>query len=633
MLSKRVLSSLWWNLRFRLHLNVVPAMAMTKCKISSTSRLLGPSSQVLNDINLVFSPPVNSVPINQTEVDDIKKTQILSDYMETVKFMTIDQLLNEATNVTNIEQANIFLTVLCVKLKVHNVSSTDSIEKVLADHRLQNLFSFFDLENNNIPVYIWINTLKNLLKLNITTFDLKHRVQSHLVSVIDKLSVSDLVKLSTAYKPYKEKDFDQQQIFNRTINILEDKCANVTIKPNELISVMYLFANLNNMKGLDKIEKKLLSLVPEMKVTELYKVIFILSSCVIPQRKDALLKTVVTCLNKCEKLNLTRSQLSKLLYACGVLSIYDVQLLNKICDEIKNLHNIGPRKLNFISSIIISLGRLRWKDTELLYQCSTTLDSLQNEIHRIPDKPIVMKNILLALARLDYKRLPPLFKQQYTELTNPADKIDFVWSLVVLQNAQPRHFKDILNPAFLKHFTSLSNSTDQYKMVLSHQKLQNIDCDARKETVYNGPYLPESYSFCLPKELVGCEKQTQDLVLSALDKMAPSDRFLNTSECPGGHSVEAIMYVDDDGNPQNLNNITDKHHKICIKVQSFSDTTLKTEGPTGIMSMTIRHLEFMGYRVVIVPYTILSGKPKLLDIIRYIKTGIKEAVAKSKSTV
>ncbi|ESP02993.1 hypothetical protein LOTGIDRAFT_156951 [Lottia gigantea] len=523
-------------------------------------------------------------------------------------------MLDLAKDVSDLQSASIYVGHLCKKLSLTKDANLTDI--VMKDERLMKAFSHFALDNENkqnVPDTYILNLLFSLYKLHPFHCPLITVAELYIISRIDKLSEKDLVRLLEVYSQ-KKISFNltesSLQLFSKTVNRVQETCKEFE-DPNHLISATYYLLNLEMTDVARNVIMQANELVSKFDAKQLCNILFLTAS-----NKDITItkiqrNKIVSLLKEFDLSELSVKILNKLLYTCGVLNIYDSDLLETVTSVIKQAYsqrNIVVSNTDLMRTIT-SLGKLRWKDSVLI---ELTLNLFE---------PFTLNNtqpILSALACLDYNipdDLKYLTEQLYAKVRflSPLKKLDLVWTLVILDRANRDHIASIINPKFIASVcTDLSSleKDPKFSDVMKIQKLQNLSLAGRLE--FDLPaetMLLNSFIFDMKGTFMS--NSLSEMLLLALSKICPSDS-IDSKTVIGGHFIDAFLYLNFDNAIEKLENITpenlEKHHRICIKIQGFNDTLLNEVGPTGPFRLSIKHLTRLGFKVIVVPYQLFSSK-------------------------
>ncbi|KAK7480972.1 hypothetical protein BaRGS_00027787 [Batillaria attramentaria] len=441
----------------------------------------------------------------------------------------------------------------------------------------------------------------------------------------------------------------RESIVQQTLSVLERRWVELT----SMKDIIYLMYNMNSGTPVsqsltERLEDRALDVVEQATPKELYRILYLLSRQ--RHRNTPLIRAILYHLNKAALSSLSAIQLANLAYACCVLNIYDVALLEKVSAELANKkESLSPQ---LAASLLASFSRLRWSHAgavQLLLDVvdggsgsSPSSSSPAKETAPSDDKQPSQSlqaldvsdrvGIVHSLANLNLHnaqcqnivgRVAGAADVQELKKASPLMWLDVVWSLSVLQRLDQTSAASVLSEDF---WGSLPVS-DSFQSMITMTKLSNINAAAKYEVEgYTGPFLPDALCNGDAKLLVRGEQKTTQKVLSALANMAPVDSYTVTNiTASGGYLIDAEFYVDSYGEPKLLSQETTKS-RVALKVLDFPDLTLPTSEPTGLHAMAARHLRHQGYTVVQVLHTEVASKSKVVELVQFLQQKIKEAL-------
>ncbi|XP_062589272.1 uncharacterized protein LOC134250920 [Saccostrea cucullata] len=98
---------------------------------------------------------------------------------------------------------------------------------------------------------------------------------------------------------------------------------------------------------------------------------------------------------------------------------------------------------------------------------------------------------------------------------------------------------------------------------------------------------------------------------------------------PQGHEIDVLLLVDNNGKVIPFSSTQGSSvQKVAIKVLRYQNTIKPIMKPTGDVSMCLRHLKSLGYKVVVIPYNTWATNPgnsaKLMYLERVISDSMKQ---------
>ncbi|KAK4883062.1 hypothetical protein RN001_006381 [Aquatica leii] len=326
--------------------------------------------------------------------------------------------------------------------------------------------------------------------------------------------------------------------------------------------------------------------------------------------------------------HLDLKECADILYSTSVLNFIDENMLEKVCSDICIAIPSNNKGSAAVGSILTSLGHLRYKDTGILDTLSDWVLK-NNDICRTQD----IFSLFVTLASLNHRTsnveemnavLIPQLKE--AEISKPTVWLDFVWSLVVLNQAKPEHVSSVLRDDFIKKL-----EPDDNMNVPARLKLLHINSASKLLlSNYDGPRLSDDTT--LNSTLISRSKHKFILVNALQDtisNLVNTKTHLKTNTYTGmGFYIDAELALDKKCNPLPINMQKDMSNcvKVAVIVLDFHDMCRGRVEPNGHNSLYFRLLEAEGYRILPVPYTEFNPQDKLVNRVKYIETNLKRLV-------
>ena len=240
------------------------------------------------------------------------------------------------------------------------------------------------------------------------------------------------------------------QVFNSTFEQLQKRWVEI-VNPHDLVTLMYLAGD-THPSFMEKLEERALDLTGSMSAKALYRILYILSRK--QTRNTPLIRSIVYHLNK-KFLQLSPVQLGNLLYACAVLQVFNVELLDQITkqvmDDIARFEN--PKQ---ITALLQSFSILRWKHELLFETLSAAVLKATSKI-----TPKVAASLLQSCSYVDCmpKNIADTLPQLVAIATDLQDSdpqlwLDLVWNAAVLKCLDNDLVTSVLNEAFMERLRS-----------------------------------------------------------------------------------------------------------------------------------------------------------------------------------
>lgn len=221
---------------------------------------------------------------------------------------------------------------------------------------------------------------------------------------------------------------------------------------------------------MERLEDRALDTVENASPKELYRIIYLLSRQ--RHRNTPLIRAAVYHLNKTSLSSLSAVQLTNLVYALCVLSVYDVSILKTVSAELpKKQADLTPK---LAASLMMSFSRLRWKESKAVQIILDVIEgeSKQSEKNETADISNDSSRIASALDSLDasgkaglvlslanlhldtqqsrtmIERVVRLPEMSALQRSAPLQWLDVVWSLAVFQMLDAKAAASVLAEDF-----------------------------------------------------------------------------------------------------------------------------------------------------------------------------------------
>ncbi|CAH1776018.1 unnamed protein product [Owenia fusiformis] len=482
-----------------------------------------------------------------------------------------------------------------------------------------------------------LRNLESLLALVESEDFIIESLETQVTFVMKNMPMRHLLKVLTMYE-LKEKNSRQKKLNADAISWLDKRWLDIS-NPKDIVSFMY-FAQRQfngNSTGSDiyeKLELRALDLIERMSSLDLYRVLY--QQAKSGRRNASLKRSIVYHLNN-NTLPLSDVQIMNLLYSCCRLSIYDETLLDKISEKLLYT-DISTSKVR--TSIIVSLGLLKWRHVELLELLGKQISMPEGTANEIAAMIVTCGAVNYMPSAVDDNLGSLLNRVEHIRHEQPKLWLDVVWSLCVLEKANAITASTVLD----KEFHALLQEHDVVKLMTIQSKLKDVNnCAMGELTDYEGPYLKDNNNINNSHSQSKARPSNLALfVLSDLRHIVPSEKYFNwnTSSSRGYH-IDIELIVDSEGRPLKLEDHESSIQgdqdqamqegqnvfRLAVKVLDFSDMTLKVVVPNGLNALSIRQLTNEGYTMVEVPFFEYSKLTTTLSRVQYLQGKIHAAVS------
>ncbi|CAF4847378.1 unnamed protein product [Rotaria sp. Silwood1] len=232
------------------------------------------------------------------------------------------------------------------------------------------------------------------------------------------------------------------------------------------------------------------------------------------------------------------------------------------------------------------------------------------------------------------------------QLNEIKSRIDLVWSLAILDQANQYHLSAVLNQ-------------DIFQLVQNEISNSKIASALKLLTIYS--YSLQKFSKKFPKPTFNIEQLAQQLTLKDSNAQDQLAKTVITFAAENKYSkfnvvtsnmivIDCLMVVDKTGTPQDLNTvltngdnngqttfnkirIDENNFKIALKCLDYQDKTLLTKSVSGSVALQLRLLNSLGYKCVPIDYDEFIKIQVLNDRSKYIQRKIKETISSSSSNL
>uniref|UniRef100_H3AIA0 FAST kinase domain-containing protein 4 n=1 Tax=Latimeria chalumnae TaxID=7897 RepID=H3AIA0_LATCH len=428
-----------------------------------------------------------------------------------------------------------------------------------------------------------------------------------------RLSLKNLVTVADFYSTFGKTDAQKA--------VMSDVVKNLELRWTEIgdartVATLMLKVGHRSKTLMDRLEDKGLELAEHFTPEDTRKVTLALA--VQNRRSVPLLRALSYHLVQ-KHAELKSSVLIDLAFAYGrKLNFQQSQVFQKIAsDLLPKISELGPSELMRCTK---SFSYLKWLNYPL-FEAFTQYVLDNSENFTVPQ----LSNMVLAFARLNYQ--PSKAEMFYVlvheklkqgmDILNPFLQVDVVWSLCILQQANPSYLQGVLDPQFHSKITGGEHSSKVQNYIL---KLIHINSTARLETAeYKGPYLPDS--FLISQRLQG-EKSASSLQIGLREalKSAIGDeaKYRCGIDTVYGWNLGGEVLLDVDSKPlplteffaphipksEGLSPIPEGAKRLAFLIWEFPNFTSRTKDLLGRFAMSKRHFQAAGFLIVDVSHCV-----------------------------
>ncbi|XP_060802175.1 FAST kinase domain-containing protein 4 [Amyelois transitella] len=424
-----------------------------------------------------------------------------------------------------------------------------------------------------------------------------------MVSILSEWSSSNKVKLG---------DFEKDPRFLKLCRIL------ARTPTAQAMSSLTMAEDLSTVLGITG-DDEAARLISNLTLPQMIKVMKVLQQK--GRRSTPLLRALSHNITKnSEVIDLKKS--ADLLYSMVSLNFPDPVLLDRICKDVIECLPSNEDRPAAVSSITVSLGLLKYRhEAALAALCGWS----QARAHAGCAAAAVV-----TLAQVDF--VPPNTEKLFevalslkeNEMSRASAWLDLVFSLLILDRAEPHHLTTTLQPDFIDKLLSAGEIP-----IPARRKLMTIDAYVGMTLPAHSPRLPEDIWVGVP--LAGTREKAAYVqsVMDTFKSLVSADAFLRRGCNSGmGFLYDAEFAVDAKCHPVLLEKAVNNKSvfRIAVLCLDYHDMTRRAVVPLGVYQLYTRMLQLKGFKVLQIPYTEYNPKDKLVTRVQYIEKKLKNLI-------
>ncbi|XP_056105445.1 FAST kinase domain-containing protein 4 [Rhinichthys klamathensis goyatoka] len=507
---------------------------------------------------------------------------------------------------------------------------------ILQDPRFEHMLETVNAQVSSVWNGSLVALLRTLTMLGVPSdAPVLHSIQNEVLWRIRRLTYRQLGYLVDWVAFQRKRGYENEALTTTLLKQLELRWTELS--DSRTITILMGRALLFSPSLMDKLEDKALELAESFSADDIRNVALALASR--NRRAVSLLRALSYHLNQKSSFELKTPLLLDIAYTYGKLNFHQPQVLQRIATELL------PR-LSDLSSLDVtrcakSLAFLKWLHLPLFEGFAQHYVSYSKSYSTLQ-----VCNLLMSFAKLNfqlgrgeefYHKVHKALEGSFQNL-EPFLKTDVVWSLCVLNQANPDYISSVTKHDFQKKLSGgFVDRTENYRLKLLH-----ISAFAQLEPL---GITIKSPAVLMPAAQGKVETNTpmQSSLHTTLQSLTNSrTQALRTAvKTVYGWTIDGELVVDSENKPIDLENLKAPHlpggggpdalpagaRRIAFVSWDFSNFCFKSKDLLGRFAMQKRHLQLAGFIVVEVPYFEWLELKSDWQKVAYLKDKLGKAVA------
>ncbi|XP_043117489.1 FAST kinase domain-containing protein 4 [Puntigrus tetrazona] len=513
-------------------------------------------------------------------------------------------------------------------------------EEILQDPRCINMQETVRSQVSSVWNGSLVGLLRALSMLGLPSdAPLLRSVQNEVVWRIRRFTYRHLAYLVDWVAFQQSQGYENEELTTALLRQLELRWTELC--DSRAITILMSHASLFSPSLVDKLEDKALEFAESFSTEDIRKMAVALASQ--KRRAVPLLRALSYHINQKPSFELKTPLLLDIAYAYGKLNFHQIQVLQRIATELL------PR-LSELSSLDVtrcakSLALLKWLHLPLFEGFAQHYVSNSKNYNTLQ-----VCNLILSFAKLNfqlgkgeefYQKVHKAFEGSFQNL-EPFLKTDVVWSLCVLNQANPDYISSVTKYDFQKKLRGgIAERTENYRLKLLH-----ISAFAQLEplgiTIESPAVLQPT-----PQSKVEVSTPLQSSLHASLQNLTNGrTQALRTAvKTIYGWTIDGELVVNSENKPIDLENLKAPHlpgggghvalpagaRRIAFVAWDFPNFCLRSKDLLGRFAMQKRHLQLAGFIVVEVLYFEWLELKSDWHKVAYLKDKLGKAVAEDMS--
>ncbi|CAF0987432.1 unnamed protein product [Rotaria sordida] len=471
-----------------------------------------------------------------------------------------------------------------------------------------------------------------------------------LANRLRRISVHQIVRILEELKSSRHTTQWIHRIYNRLLALAEGRYFEFD-NIRDILALTYKLSY--NDRLINRLDERILEISDTLTFDDWFKIL--INKSILKRRDRTIIRAACYHLLKLsESFLFPLDKIKDCLFACAMLNVYEKSFLERLIrDAYEQINNINDQFI--FQSIVTSMGTLRLRHCELLDAFGRILLEESNLFSSLKNKSI--QSFIRTCASVNYSpsilskiienhlKFDENITDDNNQLNEIKNRIDLVWSLAILDQANQNHLSIVLNQ-------------DIFQLVQNEISNSKIASALKLLTTYS--YSLQKFSKKFPKPTFNIEQLAQQLTVKNSNAQDQLAKTVITFAAENKYSkfnvvtsnmivIDCLMVVDKTGIPQDLNTvltngdgngqttfnkirIDENNFKIALKCLDYQDKTLLTKSVSGSIALQLRLLNSLGYKCVPIDYDEFIKIQVINDRSKYIQRKIKEAINSSSSS-
>lgn len=439
----------------------------------------------------------------------------------------------------------------------------------------------------------------------------------------NKLNISGLVRLHHMSKNSKDNTVSLQNQISKNIARRWMEIEKV----NELISVMKIMIPESKKSSeasvLDHLEEKALQKAETLNLEEITQVLFALHAS--GRRNLPLIKSLAYCMKEKMSDDFPLRSTASVFTSISKLNFHDAALLGLLSDHaVMKVNGVQEKKeaVNFLSIILMSCAHLRWFPPNLEKTILSHFEEFPNHL-----SPVHLCFAICNMSKLHsfsesekemVRNMVAKLKEKGIEKSHPVAWLNLALALGwndcsvdwILSSVLKQDFVDRIQRSFPNMVSVLRQLDYEASIAFPNFQGPRLDLEGQKPGRIN----------------------TKDsLVTDVIDITHVLDKQMDESVqtrimTSQGHVIDALVLVGNDKRVVPFSSSGSSFHKVAIRVLKFQDMIQPGVIPTTENRMWVRHMQSLGYKLVVIPYNEWKSLPGNNSKMMHLEKKITETI-------